>query len=124
MNPGVMSARQQKEFRIPERCWILEVSNDRGDDAVSVARARVEPGVTTLWHELTGIDERYLIVQGRGIVEIHGLPPAEVCPGDIVRIPAGAPQRITNPEKEDLIFFCVCSPRFRQEQYLARPDLE
>jgi mannose-6-phosphate isomerase-like protein (cupin superfamily) len=124
MQPGVMSARGRQEFRIPEGCWIVEVSNEPGDEAVSIARARVEPGVTTRWHELAGIDERYVVVQGRGIMHIQGVPPAEVVPGDVVLIPAGTAQRISNPHGEDLVFYCVCSPRFRQERYVPRPDLD
>jgi mannose-6-phosphate isomerase-like protein (cupin superfamily) len=124
MKRGVMSAQSAKEFSIPERCWILELSNDGNDEDVSIARARVEPGVTTEWHELAGVDERYVIAQGCGLVEIFGLPPTPVQVGDVVRIPAGTPQRITNTEQRDLFFFCICTPRFHKECYVPRPDLD
>lgn len=45
---------------------------------MSVARARVEPGRTTRWHRLEGIDERYLILEGCGLVEVDEQPPREV----------------------------------------------
>jgi len=106
------------EFYTPEGCWILEVANDSGDEAVSISRARVPTGQTTEWHRLSGIDERYVIVSGHGRVEIDGLPPSMVGPGDVVRIPANAAQRITNTEEIDLLFFCVCTPRFRKEAYV------
>jgi mannose-6-phosphate isomerase-like protein (cupin superfamily) len=36
-----------------------------------------------------------------------------------VVIPAGTPQQIENTGTTDLVFLCVCSPRFRQEGYEA-----
>ncbi len=104
-------------MKTSEGCYILEVGNDPEDEAVSISRARVEPGATTRWHRLRGIFERYTIVSGRGRAEIQGLDPSDVKSGDVVRIPPGALQRITNTGEEDLIFYCVCSPPFRHEQY-------
>ena len=109
------------EVKSNEGCYILEVSNDPGDEEVSIARARVEPGVTTRWHRLRQAAERYVIVSGKGLVEIRGVAPAGVESGDVVRIPPGAAQRITNTGEGDLLFYCVCSPRFRAEDY---EDLE
>jgi mannose-6-phosphate isomerase-like protein (cupin superfamily) len=82
-----------------------------------MARARVEPGVTTAWHALAGVDERYILVEGRGRMEVGDVPPTEVRPGDSVFIPAGTPQRITNVGDTDLIFYCVCTPRFTPDCY-------
>ena len=36
-------------------------------------------------------------------------------------IPAGVPQRITNSDASDLVFDCICTPRFMPAAYL---DLE
>ncbi len=119
MNPEICYATEADEYPTPERCHILEVANDPSDPDVSIARARVEPGVTTTWHRLAGIDERYLIVAGRGRVEVGDGPPAEVSPGDVVRIPAGVRQRITNTGKTDLVFYAICSPRFVPAAYEA-----
>ena len=69
MTPGIRRASDAMEFDTAERCAILEISNDADDAACSIARARVAPGVTTEWHWLEGIDERYVIVSGRGRVE-------------------------------------------------------
>jgi mannose-6-phosphate isomerase-like protein (cupin superfamily) len=106
-----------REVKTPEGCFILEVANDSGDEAVSIARARVEPGVTTKWHRVRGISERYVIFSGAGRVEVQGLDPTPVKEGDVVRIPPYALQRITNTGSKDLVFYCVCSPRFRYENY-------
>jgi hypothetical protein len=38
------------EFATTERCHIIEVINQPDHPEVSLAQARVEPGVTTRWH--------------------------------------------------------------------------
>jgi len=118
MNAEIRRADPSREFLTPENCFILELANDAGDPDLSIARARVLPGVTTEWHRVTGIDERYVILRGKGKVEVGDLPPALVCEGDVVRIPANTPQRITNVGDADLVFLAVCSPRFVVNAYL------
>lgn len=107
------------EFQTAERCFITETANSPDDQTVSIARARVEPGVTTVWHKLQGTAERYIIVSGQGRAEIEGSEPANVTAGDVVCIPPDTPQRITNTGKDDLIFFAVCSPRFTPDCYIS-----
>lgn len=107
------------EYYTDERCHIIEVSNTPDDPAVSIARARVEPGITTAWHQLKGTVERYSIMSGQGLVEIGDLAPQAVNAGDVVIIPEMCRQRITNIGKEDLIFLAICSPRFEEANYLA-----
>jgi len=116
--------RQQNlahEFYTSERCHITELSNSADDPELSIARARVEPGVTTCWHLLKTSTERYCIVSGTGIVEIGELSPQQVNAGDVVTIPAMRRQRITNIGEDDLIFLALCTPRFVVEDY---QDLE
>ena len=100
-----------------ERCSIAEFINDPNEEQVSIARARVKPGVATAWHRVHGTTERYLIVAGRGRAEVEGLEPTEVIAGDVVTIPAHCAQRIINTGDSDLVFYCICSPRFRPENY-------
>ncbi len=107
------------EFETEERCYIIETANDSGDEDVSIARARVNSGVTTAWHKLLGTSERYIIVSGRGHVEIADLEAIQIEPGDVVRIPADTAQRITNTGNSDLVFFAVCSPRFHISRYVS-----
>lgn len=121
MDPEFLRADPEAEFWTEERCFILEMSNTRADGEVSIARARVEPGVTTALHRLNGVDERYVILEGTGLMEVGGLEPTHVASGDVVRIPAGTSQRITNTGDQDLLFLCVCTPRFFPESY---EDLE
>jgi mannose-6-phosphate isomerase-like protein (cupin superfamily) len=84
---------------------------------VSIARARVETSVTTRWHRLRGIAERYVIIEGLGRVEVGDLPATDVGPGDVVLIPPGCRQRIANIGSTDLVFLAICSPRFVPEAY-------
>jgi len=100
-----------------EGCYITELSNTPEDPAVSIARARVEPGVTTAWHRLKDVTERYCILYGTGAAEIGDNPPKDVGPGDVVVIPPMQQQRITNTGKEDLIFLAICNPRFTEACY-------
>ena len=78
------------------------------------------PGVTTRLHAVRGTVERYVVLSGAGLVEVDGVT-AMVGPGDRVLIPAGAAQRVANTGSVDLTFYCLCTPRFRQEAYV---DLE
>jgi mannose-6-phosphate isomerase-like protein (cupin superfamily) len=119
LKPEVKRPGRVQEFETEERCSILEVANDDGDEQVSIAQARVRPGITTAWHKLEGITERYIILAGKGRVQIGDSGPLEVDEGDIVRIPADTAQRIENAGEEDLVFYAVCSPRFRQKCYVA-----
>ncbi|MEE4241988.1 MAG: cupin domain-containing protein [Desulfopila sp.] len=112
----------QPEYWFREGCHIIETANDGGDTTLSVARARVESGVTTAWHRLDGREERYLIISGCGVVELGEEFRGEVAAGDVVRIPAGTRQRISNTGKDDLIFFAVCTPPFVEESYAAEEN--
>jgi hypothetical protein len=54
------------EYFFVEGCFITEGWNTSADEAVSIARARVKPGVTTRWHRLRGVTDRYLILEVQG----------------------------------------------------------
>lgn len=112
----MVSPDEAAEYATPEDCRILESWNDASDAAASIARARVAPGVTTRPHRLKGVIERYLIVEGRGRVKIDGRE-QEVGPGDVVVIPAGISQQVTNTGAADLVFYCICTPRFTAQYY-------
>jgi mannose-6-phosphate isomerase-like protein (cupin superfamily) len=117
MREAILSADPASEFFTEERCFILEMSNSVADEGASVARVRVEPGVTTQWHRLNGVDERYVLLEGEGRMEVGDLAPAMVGPGDVVLVPAGVRQRITNTGDGELLILCMCTPRFVPECY-------
>lgn len=121
MKAAIKKQNLDGEFFTDELCHITELSNSSDDAAASIARARVEPGVTTRWHRLRDTVERYVILSGLGCVEVGDLRPQEVTSGDIVLIPPMCRQRIRNIGTEDLVFLAVCTPRFRDDVY---EDLE
>lgn len=81
-----------------------------------MARARVEPGVTTELHALA-VDEWYVIEAGQGLMRVGDRAPFPVAHGDTVKIPKHCAQQITNTGSDDLVFLCVCAPRFWRESY-------
>jgi quercetin dioxygenase-like cupin family protein len=121
MPPRILKHAPNLEYFFHEGCFITELSNGDHDPAASLARARVEPGWTTAWHALRDTVERYVILEGTGLVELDDLPPQTVEPGDVVVIPAHCRQRITCTSESDLIFLAVCTPRFDAANYI---DLE
>lgn len=122
MEPSIMRADPASAFLTAERCRILEVWNTAGDPAVSIALATVAPGETTQLHQLQGVDERYLVLHGSGLVTVGQRQPEPVGPGDLVVIPAGTPQRIANAGDSELAFYCICTPRFTPGCYEALED--
>lgn len=117
MKEKIITPNVDDEFFIDEQCYILESSNSADDEALSIARARVLPGVTTRWHRLKRQVERYYILSGTGRAEIGDLPAQDVKQGDVVIIPAMCKQRISNTGTSDLIFLAMCTPRFKSEDY-------
>ncbi|TKD45759.1 cupin domain-containing protein [Azotobacter chroococcum] len=122
MKPAILRADPAAAFRTTERCRILELCNSAGDPALSIALATVAPGETTQLHRLHGVDERYLILHGEGLVSLGRQPPEAVGPGDLVVIPAGTTQQIANTGDRELAFYCLCTPRFTPACYEALGD--
>jgi len=107
---------ESEEYFFREGCYILELWNDDVDPELSIARARVEPGVSTTLHELHETTERYLVLSGSGIFR-SGEQRIDLAPGKVVVIPADAPQSVFNNGSDDLVFLAFCTPRFRPENY-------
>ena len=106
-----------KEFWTEERCFLSELLNDPASPEVSIALARVEPGVTTQLHALDGVIERYILRKGQGTMEINGIQhPVNI--HDQIIIPTNASQQITNTGDEDIEFYCICTPRFEPHHYI------
>ena len=117
MQTQILKANEADEYYFDEGCFILELSNSPADPDVSIARARVKPGVTTKLHRLTGVVERYVILSGQAIVEVGEREPQSLSVGDVVIISSLCPQRITNSGTEDLVFLAICTPRFTEKVY-------
>jgi len=106
------------EFWTRERCFIREIVNLPDIQDFSLAETRVEPGVTTELHKLS-VNEWYIILAGEGQMEVGDRPAYAVAKGDVVEIPAEASQRIHNSGDTDLLFQCVCLPRFTPDCYTS-----
>lgn len=122
MNPInilIKSPKEHEEFMTEENCHILELLNEADDRSQSIARARVEVGVTTKWHQLKDTMECFYILSGEGKVEIGEENLRDVKAGDIVRIPTDTPQRMHNTGNEDLLFLCFCTPAFGEDSYVS-----
>lgn len=114
MQPKIVKANTLNPYLTPEHCYIAENFSDKD---VSIAVATVKQGVTTRAHHLKGIQEIYIITAGEGKVAFSGSEPTLVRAGDVIVIPAGASQKITNTGQTDLVFYCVCTPRFTEKCY-------
>ncbi|HZH06304.1 MAG TPA: cupin domain-containing protein [Lautropia sp.] len=124
--PMILRGGATQEHWFEEGCFITEWLNSPEDPALSIARARVLPGVTTRLHRLVGVAERYVILEGQGRVELVGPDKelkiadhyvSDVEPGDVVVIPPLVSQRISNIGETDLIFLALCTPRFNRAAY-------
>lgn len=113
-----MGDKAKPEFWTDERCFITELLNEPGYPEVSLARTRVEPGVTTQNHALS-VHEVYVIESGTGLMSLGDDEPFPVGPGSVVTIPQQTSQCIQNTGADDLIFLCVCTPRFLQDCYTS-----
>jgi len=119
MDLKYIETNEAEEFLTEEKCHILEILNDLSDRSFSIARARVEPDITTAWHRLKNTGEVYYILNGHGLMEIGDNFSQEVKQGDTIKIPENTAQRITNTGTEDLLFLCFCVPAFGAECYEA-----
>ena len=116
MNTKIIKAKTLTEYLTTERCTIAE---NYASKQISIARATVKPGVTTVSHHLKGVQEIYIISSGYGRVTLGNLEPKDVESGDVVVIPPQTSQKITNIGKTDLVFYCICTPKFKTECYVA-----
>jgi len=59
MKESIKKQNFKQEYFTQEKCYITELSNTPDDPEISIARARVEPGVSTRRHRLKGVSERF-----------------------------------------------------------------
>ncbi len=110
---GAHKKRRLVEFCTDDHYYVTEWWNSPEDPALSVARLRVAPGVSTRAYRLRGVTERYLFLSGHGLIEIDGTN-REVEPGDGLLIKAGSWRCITNMGERDLGLLSICRPRFKR----------
>ncbi|MEO6613411.1 MAG: cupin domain-containing protein [Chitinophagaceae bacterium] len=113
----IVKGKMLTEFPTPENCFITEIQNSTAYPGLSLAKARVNTGLRTELHILKDTDEMYYILSGTGEMEVGGELVGLVEPGDLVFIPRNISQRIKNTGDNDLLFLCICSPRFEPGNY-------
>ena len=113
----IIKGEAKTEIFTPEECFITEILNVEDFRSFSLAKARVLPGLTTRNHKLNETDEVYYILEGKGEMEVNGKKLGTAKKGDAVFIPKNANQRITNSGTKDLVFLCICAPRFEVRNY-------
>ncbi len=111
-----MPGEPRDEYTTLDGSRILELIRPEreGSENLSLARATVEPGASTLRHRHTKAEEIYYVLQGEGALEIGGAV-ERVEPGDARLIPPGAEHRITAMGTEPLVMLCACSPPYEHD---------
>lgn len=117
---NIVKAFENSEEYSDEKCFISEIFNRTSNPELSIAKARVLPGVTTELHWLKDTEEKYFILSGNGEMEVDGKIVEMVQGNDLVIIPANTTQRIKNIGKDDLIFLCICTPKFDIRNYMTQ----
>lgn len=108
------------EFLAGDATHLREILHpDKMDIALrySLAHAVVKPGETSFKHALT-TSEIYIILDGKGRMVIDN-ETQEVSKGHVVYIPPNAVQCIENIGTEDLIFYCIVDPAWREEDEIV-----
>lgn len=111
-----MIRREGEEFVTLDGSRVLELIRPEREGArnLSLARAVIEPGRSTLRHRHRGSEEVYYVLAGEGTLEIAARI-ERVGPGDARLIPAGAEHRATCLGAEPLVILCACAPPYRDE---------
>jgi mannose-6-phosphate isomerase-like protein (cupin superfamily) len=79
----------------------------------SLAEATLEDGQTTQRHYHASTEEIYVVLEGRGELEVDGAR-REVGPGDAVLLPPGAWHEL-RATGGPMRFLCCCAPPYRHE---------
>jgi mannose-6-phosphate isomerase-like protein (cupin superfamily) len=80
----------------------------------SLAQAKLLPGASSYPHVLENQSELYIFIQGSAKVFV-GQEESLAEAGDIVWVPPGVRQSVTNIGTTELIFFCVVDPPWQKE---------
>lgn len=104
-------------FTAGDATTIREVLHPKNDDIpldYSLAEARLEVGKSSYPHLLKEQSELYIFIQGDARVLV-GEEEKLVRAGDMVLVPAGIKQSVENIGSQELIFYCVVNPPWKEE---------
>ncbi len=80
----------------------------------SLAEATLASGQATERHYHASTEEIYVVLEGRGELEVDGAR-REVRPGDAILIPPGAGHQIRATGDAELRFLCCCAPPYSHD---------
>jgi mannose-6-phosphate isomerase-like protein (cupin superfamily) len=100
-----------KPFITKDRSEIREFYRSQN---MSLAEAIVEVGQTTEYHFHKISEEVYYMLEGKGLMEVDD-DKEEVSEDQAVVIPPRSRHRISNTGSSPLIFLCLCSPPYSDE---------
>ena len=70
--PLILRDDHRTETGIEPGCFLTDWLNDPGDPDLSIARIRVAPGAETRLRRFENIQERYVVLDGQGRIELVG----------------------------------------------------
>lgn len=115
------SIRLVPSFLAGDETEIQEVLHPKDGElqaSYSLAYARLAPGQSSLPHILKQSSEVYIIHTGKGTAHVAGQDVVlEV--GDVLHIPAGTEQSITNTGATMLGFWCIVDPPWSKEEEIV-----
>lgn len=103
-------------------CELLHPDQVAGCGALScsIAHAIVQSGETTLPHRLRVATELYYILCGTGRINIGG-ESRDLLAGQVVLIPPENVQYIENTGSFDLVFLCIVTPPWKEDDEELMP---
>jgi len=105
-----------EEYTTLDGSHVLELIRPERDGSrnLSLARAVIDAGKSTMRHRHRESEELYYVLAGGGALEIGGaIEP--VAPGDARLIPAGVEHRLTAIGAQPLVILCACSPPYQHD---------
>jgi mannose-6-phosphate isomerase-like protein (cupin superfamily) len=112
----IRNADQLAQFPTLDASRVVELIHPNNSPVrhLSIARATVAAGHSTLRHVHRVSEEVYYVLRGDAAMELDG-EIARLGPGDAVLIPPGSEHRVTCVGPGDLILLCACSPPYRDD---------
>lgn len=106
-------------FRTADNSELFEWLHPYKDEEIkhlkySIAYARILTGEKTLQHRIQNSSETYIFVSGKGRIVIEN-ESEDVSAGVAVVVPAGKWQWVENTGTSPLVFLCIVSPPWEEE---------
>ncbi len=89
-----------------------QVLFDKSENFVSpqfeaMTKGFLPPGASYDWHEHKNVDELFIVMEGKGVVEYADGSRFDYESGDVFYSPAGLSHRLINTDGKDSVFFFI-----------------